>query len=348
MKKQIQVPTARQLPSGAWNVQLRIDGQSISITESTQDKAVAKALAIKKGILKTKAKVPNKTVSAAIDDYISARANVLSPSTIRGYRAIQKGRFQPMMQRGIGTITQAQWQRAVNQEAGLVSAKTLTNAWRFLSSVITETTGEKITVRLPQVIQKDRPFLEPEQIPVFVEAVKGTSIEIPALLALSSLRRSELLSLRWEDVDLKKGILRVNGAAVYDENSKLVMKPETKNKTSRRLVPIIPPLREALEAAERKGEYVVTLKPASMYSHINRVCKANGLPEVGIHGLRHSFASLAYHLEIPEKIAMEIGGWSNDQTMHKIYTHIAKTDLAKHTQTLSNFFDSNKNANANC
>ncbi len=35
-KSNVKIPTARQLPSGNWFVQLRIDGRSISITKPTQ------------------------------------------------------------------------------------------------------------------------------------------------------------------------------------------------------------------------------------------------------------------------------------------------------------------------
>ena len=342
----IKIPTARQLPSGKWCVQLRIDGRSITITRDKEDQAIAEALAVKKGIMKAKAAKPKKKVTEAIDDYISCRSNVLSPATVRGYRFIQRGRFQTMMQRDIGAVTQEQWQRAVNAEAKLCSAKTLQNAWRFLSSVIVEATGEKITVRLPQVKPNEHPFLTPDQIPAFVEAIHGMPVEIPALLALSSMRRSELLDLRWENVDLENGIITVSGAAVYGEGGVLVRKKENKNRTSTRLIPIIPPLRAALEAAQRKSDYVVTMSPAGMFQQINRICEANNLPKVGIHGLRHSFASLAYHLNVPEKVAMEIGGWANDQTMRKIYTHIAQQDVAAHAKTFTAFFD-NKNDNAN-
>lgn len=79
-----------------------------------------------------------------------------------------------------------------------------------------------------------------------------------------------------------------------------------------------------------------------IYKHINRICAKNGLPEVGIHGLRHSFASLAYKLDMPEKIAMQIGGWANDQTMRKIYTHLAQEQIADHSQAFVGFFAQSK------
>lgn len=338
----MKTPKARRLPSGSWFCRVRVDGKDIGITRATEKEAVAEAMAIKAGIKEAKLHPKKKTVTQAIDDYIESRQNILSPSTIRGYRAIQSGRFQQMMHKEIFNVTQEQWQRAVDLESRIVSAKTLTNAWRFVSSVISESTGQHFTIRLPQIIPSDRQWLTPTQIPIFVAAIKGCSIEIPALLALSSLRRSELLNLRWEDVDLKNDVLRINGAAVYDTEGNLVRKRETKNQTSRRIVPIIPPLKEALENAEQTGNFVVTLHPNTIYQHINRICNANDLPQVGIHGLRHSFASLAYHLKMPEKIAMQIGGWSNDQTMRKIYTHLAQEDLKKHAQSFTDFFREKK------
>ena len=109
----MKIPKARKLPSGKWCVQLRIDGRSITITRDKEEQAIAEALAVKKGIVKAKAAKPKKKVTEAIDDYISCRSNVLSPATVRGYRFIQRGRFQTMMQRDIGAVTQEQWQRAL-------------------------------------------------------------------------------------------------------------------------------------------------------------------------------------------------------------------------------------------
>lgn len=334
----MKIPKARQLPSGAWFCRVRADGQDIAITRPTEKEAIAEAMAIKAGIKKAAKQPQRKTVKQAINDYIDARRNILSPATIRGYARIRDNRFNSMMNKDISSITQEQWQRAVNAEAKKYSPKTLTNSWRFLASVIHESTGKQISVRLPQIVHNPRPWLTPEQILVFVDVIKGTSIEIPALLALSSLRSSELLDLKWEDIDLGNKIIRVTGAAVFDENDKLIHKNENKNAASRRIVPIIPPLEAALLAAPHKGEYVVTLSYKWLYASINRRCSENNLPRVGLHGLRHSFASLAYHLQIPEKVAMRIGGWSNDQTMRKIYTHLSQNDVARHANSFSNFF----------
>lgn len=334
----MKIPKARQLPSGAWFCRVRIDGQDVSITRPTEKEAIAEAMAVKAGIKEAEKRPRKKTLSQAIDDYIEARRNILSPATIRGYKTIQSNRFQALMRRDIREITPEQWQRAVNLEAKSVSAKTLTNSWRFVASVVAEATGQRLNIRLPQIIPAQRPWLTPEEIPVFVAAVKGDKAEIPALLALSSLRRSEIVGLRWSDIDLARGVLTVNGSAVPDEHNKIVYKRETKNANSRRVVPIIPPLKAALAAARPVGEYVIRYHPATIMNQVNRVCENNGLPKVGLHGLRHSFASLAYHLGMSEKVAMEIGGWADDRTMHKIYTHISNQSVSAAAQAFTNFF----------
>lgn len=338
----MKIPKAQKLPSGSWCIRVQINGKRHCITKPTEKACIAEAVALKTGVMEVEKRRDILTVREAIDEYIQNRANILSPSTIAGYRNIQRLRFQLMMERDIRTITQSQWQRAVNLEARTISAKTLKNSWMFISAVIYDLTGDRVTLRLPQVIPADRPWLTPEQIPVFVAAIKGDRIEIPALLALSSLRRSELLNLRWTDIDMDKELIKVAGAAVYDANRQLVRKKQTKNRSSRRTVPMIPPLVDALERAKRKEEYLVTGDPNAIANRINRICERNGLPKVGFHGLRHSFASLALHVGMKEETAMKIGGWSDYQTMKKIYTHISEHDMHQETQNYMNFFTQKK------
>ena len=87
--------------------------------------------------------------------------------------------------------------------------------------------------------------------------------KITALLAISSLRRSEIAALDWDsgDIDLKYGWIHVRGAVVPDKDHKLVKKDENKNETSRRDVPIIEPLHRALSAVEHKTGQVVPQHP---------------------------------------------------------------------------------------
>lgn len=362
MKKQIKVPTARQLPSGKWFVQLRIDGQSISITRDKEDQAIAEALAVKKGIIKAKTSSQSAlTLYDAIDDYIKQRENVLSPATIAGYKVIQRNRFKSLHKVKVTEINSIKWQKAVNAEAKtvvqaetenkppkLISAKTLKNSAMFVQTVIAEYGGEKLSARLPQVVPNDLPWLTPEQIPTFLDAIKGSKYEIPALLALSSLRQSEIIAMQWKNIDLDAGVLIVQGAAVKGDDGKVVQKKENKNLSSRRTVPfLIPQLRDAVQQKERNPDgYVYPHYSNVLRLNINRICEKAGLPAVGVHGLRRSFASLCYHLEISEAVTMISGGWSDFRTMRKIYTKISESDIQSQAKKFTQFFE-NANTNAN-
>lgn len=335
----MKVPKAKQLPSGSWRVQVRIGEKRVSITEPTEKACIARALAVQQELLAPVDRSQKPTLTVAIDHYIEARQNILSPATIRGYRTIQKNRFQTAMPKRINGITDKEWQRLINAEAKLCSSKTLKNAWGLVSSVLSAEMGQPPSVTLPQVISDTRGFLDPDQIKVFLKAAQGTKCEIAALLALHSLRCSEILALTWDNIDLGNNIIHVRGAVVPDENNKYIHKKENKNSTSRREVPImIPRLAELLQNATRAEGAIVRCHPNTLRVSFNKICASANLPEVGTHGLRHSFASLAYYLNMPEKIAMQIGGWSNDATMRKIYTHVSQKYVLNYQNVMASFY----------
>lgn len=340
----MKIPKIRQLPSGAYTCQLRVNGQSISITDERRDVVEAKAYAYKSGLMAAQtADGGNITLGNAIDFYIESRKNTLSPSTIRGYRIIRNTRFQSLMARKLSTLNSHICQTACDNETKNVASKTVANSWHLISAVISEYLGQTIKVRLPQKQKNERPFLSPEQIPVFVEAVKGSTVEIPALLALSSLRLSEILALTYQAIDIKKQTIKVSGAMVLGDGNVMVKKKTNKNLSSARTVPIFIP--ELYDCLCREKEVHAPIDPLTLlsrqeiYYQINSICKKNDLPLVGVHGLRHSFASLAYSLDVPELVAMQIGGWSDFGTMRRIYTHIAETQKQKNVAELAAFFN---------
>lgn len=342
----MKVPEPRKLSSGKWFIQLRLGGESISVSDYSKKECIKQAQFIKAEYLAGKRQRAAKpapeapTLSEAADNYLAKRSNTLSPSTIRGYRTIQKHRFQDTMPRRLNEIADSEWQEIVNAEAALCSPKTLKNAWGFIRSVVEDETGRfPPEVARPAVAPANKAFLTPEQIKVFVAAVSETKFAIPALLALSSLRISEIAALDWKDIPKSPKFIRVSGATVRNEHNKLVRKPQNKNVTSTRNVPImIPELSAALERDRKPAGPVMPYGQNCLRDGIRRICTENGLPEVGVHGLRHSFASLAYHLQIPEKIAMEIGGWADAATMNRIYTHIAQSDITRYQNAMTRFY----------
>ena len=343
-KQGIKLPSVERLPSGSYRTRCMVDGQRISITADTEKEVIAQYMAMKHGVIEAKKekKPQHKTLEQALTDYIESRKDYRSPSTIYGYERIKKNNFRHAMQYDVFATTDEQWQQAIRAEKQLGrSPKYIKNAWSLVAASIEAATGRRPKVLLYQKEAKQREYLEPDQVDIFVKAVKGTPIEIPALLCLSSLRRSELLALTWDKVDLKKKVIHIHGAKVRSVDG-LVDKAQNKTDKSRRTIPIIPPLLEALKKADRVSNHVVTMTPDMILKNMKELCEANGLPPVGLHGLRHSFASRAYHLGIPEMIAAEIGGWNDLSTMRNIYTHLSQSDIAKRAQDFSDYFDQNK------
>lgn len=337
---EIRLPKIKQLPSGAWHTRVLIEDRRVSITKDTYDECVAEYLALKNKITEAKDRQSGKniTLKEAVNKYIDARRGKKSPSTVYGYIRYRDNTFQRMMASNVYKTADRQWQAAIDEEKALGrSPKYIKNAWGLMSAAIAAETGKRPDVILYPKEKKERPYLDPDQIDIFVSAVKGQPIEIPALLCLSSLRRSEVLALKWENVDLKHKVIYVRGSKVRGESG-MSVKAQNKTDKSRRPVPIIPPLFDALSAAPRENDFIVTAAPSTLFKYINLVCRENGLPEVGLHGLRHSFASIAYHMGIPEMIAAEIGGWKDLGTMHKIYTHLAEKDITKRAQDFTNYF----------
>ena len=342
----MKIPKARKLSSGNYFIRLRLGGEEICITESTEKECIRQAQFAKSEYLagkrEKKEKIESITLKDACERFIDSRKNSLSPSTIRGYKYIVDNRFQSLMDRNVREIKESEWIVSVNKEAALCSPKTIKNAWGFIASVLKrELKIVPPAVTLPQIPPNERPFLSAEQIKIFVDAIKGTDVEIPALLGLSSMRRSEICALRWENIDLKKRLIHIKGAAVYDESDVLVQKKTNKNTSSTRTIPIMmDELYNALEAAKQPSGLVVTCYPNVIRNRINRICEQNDLPKVGTHGLRHSFASLAKHLGMPEQLTMQIGGWSDYQTMRKIYTHISQKDADSYRNAMAAFYNS--------
>ena len=328
----MRVPTPKR-KGNIWFSQIVVNGERVYISADSEEEYYAKAKAAKTQQIEIKKAPPKLKLGEAIDNYIKDNDAVLSPSTINAYKSYRKTRFNGYMVKDVSEIN---WQQMVNEEAKLVKPKTVHNAWRLVTGALAHANVEFTPVNLPQKVKADRPWLDYEQIKIFLDKIHGKPYELGALLALNGLRRSELLHLTAEDVDTGNGIIHVRGASVIGLNNKLTDKQTNKNKTSARDVHIvIPRLNELVRG--KKGR-LITTNPTTLYGLINKLCARSGLPEVGVHGLRHSFASLAYHLKWSESTTMREGGWANTDTVHRIYTHLANADANADIERMKSFF----------
>jgi integrase len=163
----------------------------------------------------------------------------------------------------------------------------------------------------------------------------------PAFLTLvtTGLRRSELLGLRWADVDLEAGSLRVRQVVSLDRYTPFLAEPKTAR--SRRVVALDAGTVAALRARRRQQleERVsagpaweqtdlvfatltgAILHPQTLSGAFERAAKKAGLPPIGIHGLRHSHASLGLANNVPLVIMSERLGHSSVAITGDVYSH---------------------------
>lgn len=338
------IPEPKETPSG-WRIQLRINGQSIPVLADTPKECKRQA-----ALIKAQAQAAGKpvkkcdlTLSQAIDAYIAALPPDISPATLRAYRNIQRKRFPDLMSMRVASITPASLQRALNSELSVFSRKTVKNAFVLVKTVL-ETNGvevpKKLAIDRKERKKKDPIWLEPDEIKKFVAAAADDPLCVPMLLALMSMRISEIDALRWENIPPHPEFIRTSGVRIMDEHHHWVTLAEHKTIESDRSVPLlIPELRAAIERDRKPSGKLLDIHQNTLRSAVERTCARAGVKRVTVHQLRHSFASLSAHLRIPAEISMEIGGWSNDKTMNEIYTHIARSDIERYKNEMWKFYN---------
>lgn len=331
--KSIHVPKPKLTPNGRYQGQLMCHGQRQYIVEDTEAAYYAVAKAFKSGVLKIEKKkpqlAPDITLHDVVTKYIHDNEPVLSPSTASGYGKIARVNFQEYINMDVKKIP---WQTMISEEANRLSPKTVRNAWALIKSSLEYSKLPVPSVKLPKLVQNEREFLDYEQIQVFLEAIKGHPYELIYLLALHSLRDSELKALTRES--FRDGFIIINGARVRTKQG-LEFKKANKTEKSRRNVPImIDRVNELID----KWEFPISTVNCVINRNLKKVCANNGLPDISLHCLRHSFASLAYHLKWSEKTTMRIGGWSTPDVVNRIYTHLAEHDLNDDIRKMKEFY----------
>lgn len=340
----LKIPNPIQLPSGKWRIQIMVDGKRHGSTFDTPEEALFWASGVKTRSIEEDIPKRDVTVKRAFADYIFSRSNILSPSTVKSYKNIQENYFKSLMPRKAVTIKRSDIQKEINDMASDRSNKTIKNAVALLLSVLsdyTEIDSRKLTY--PARVPKEHSFLEAGDIAKLLDVCRGDRIEAPVLFALLlGLRRSEICALEWSDIDFPKKTVSVTKALVPNEKNEYVLKRTTKTERSRRVLDMPDYLAARLQiirdASNKQSGRITKMNPNDIYNHFKVLCDRNNIPFVGIHGLRHTNASIMLSIGITTKLAMARGGWSNEATLQNIYQHIFSSDKQIADEKMNEYF----------
>ena len=340
---------AKKLPSGSWRVQVYdytdADGRRHYESFTSDDKAEAEYQAAEFSRDKKRKRIPrNLTLSEAIDEYIRIKDSVLSPTTISGYKKIKRNNLQVIMSVPLKKITPELVQQVINDEAKKtsrrgkpMSPKSIANIHGLLASVLGMFCPDlHLSTKLPAKIKKFKELLPPE---IIFDVVRGTEIELPVLLAMwLSFSMSEIRGIKKSSI--ANGYIRIQGVIV-DVDNKPTPKEATKAFARTRQLQIPAYINTLIEAAMSKteGEYLIPMSGQAIYKRFSRLLEKANLPHMTFHELRHVNASVMLQLGVPDKYAMERGGWSSTKTMKTIYQHTYSTEREEVDRRINEYFE---------
>jgi integrase len=185
--------------------------------------------------------------------------------------------------------------------------------------------------------------LDEEQVRLFLAEAKRSSRFYPLYLTaiLTGLRRSELMGLRWSDVDLARATLSIRQVFLRVGRQQVFGQP--KSATSRRTIALPPVVVDELrklraEQEERRrllGDLyhdhgLVFCQPNGKPLHaadivrgdFRRVLARAGLPRIRFHDLRHSHATLLLSQGVHPKVVQERLGHATPGFTLAVYSHV--------------------------
>lgn len=333
---------AKKLPSGNWRVQVYANKERKSFTAPTRKEAELMALEWLNG---KKLSTDKKTVGQCIDDYINSKRNVLSPTTIDGYERSKKNCLSELCDIPVNSLTAIDVQKHVNQLSLTKSPKTVRNAHGLLVSVLNVYAPElHLHTTLPAIQKKIKRLPTAETV---IAAIIGTEIELPCMLAIwEGLRMSEIRGLKKSDIH--DGILTIHKTVVTVAGEHIT-KDSTKTYESTRQIRLSDYLQSLITALPADQNEFTLLSGQAIYKRFTRLLEANGIEHMTFHDLRHLNASTMLALGVPDKYAMERGGWSSPHIMKSVYQHTFSAEREIIDKKIDDYFNSIvKDCTRNC
>ena len=230
-----------------------------------------------------------------------------------------------------------------------LSVKTVRNINQMISSALNCAVEQRLIPAnptkgcvLPKLERKEMKILPPESLGTFFEEARRSGVfELYYIDLATGLRRGELLGLKWNDIDLDKGIIHVR-RQVLRQNGKVVEAP-LKTKNSYRNIAVGADTVKVLKGMEQKDEYVFPspyggpMSPDSVLHMLQRVLKRAGLERIRFHDLRHTFSVLALQNGVDVKtLSAMLGHYSAGFTLDT-YAHVTTSMQKQAANAVGNF-----------
>ncbi len=170
----------------------------------------------------------------------------------------------------------------------------------------------------------------------------------------TGMRRGEALGVRWQDIDLDDGVLRVR-QAVGSVKGRVEIKG-LKNKAARRTIPLAEPLIVALKQHKRAqnerrlahadvwhdNDLVFTtdvgqpINPDNLQTDYRRLIQAAGVRRIRVHDLRHTYVSLALQAGVNIRVISELVGHSDIRVTLGTYAHVMPEQRIESVKKIGN------------
>jgi integrase len=273
------------------------------------------------------------------------------PSAIRGYEAALVRRVLPEL----GVVRLSDIRRIDLQDfadrlcAEGLDASTVRNTLMPLRAIfrralargdvaVNPTTG----LELPAVDGRRDRIASPAEAAALLAALPERDRALWATALYAGLRRGELLALRWEDVDLANGVIRVERS--WDAKEGIIA---PKSRAASRTVPIGAVLRDylvehKLRSGHRVGlafgrSYAQPFTPSNVRKRANAAWQRAGLEPIGLHECRHTFASLMIAAGVNAKALSTYMGHSSVTITYDRYGHLMPGNETEAAQLLDGY-----------
>lgn len=340
---------AKRLPSGSWSCQayshtITVNGKQKRVYErfTAPTRKEAEYMAAEFQMNKSRrTSSETMTVAQAIESYIDSKSNILSPSTVKSYRSLQKNHYQQIGDIPLKKLTRQMVQREFNLYAASLSPKTCRNLRGLLSAALGMYFPEfNLKISMPEKEKKEILIPTEAELRCMLSCARNTPLYLPILLAFSmGLRRGEICGLRWKDIDFEKHTLHVHTSLVENEHKEWVEKPP-KSYSGNRVLDIPSFVYNDLKSMcpKNKQERITDLLPKNITNLFPGFLRRSGLPRYRFHDLRHYYASVMLANNVPDKYAMKRMGHSTNSMIKNVYQHIITQKDQEVSVVMNQFF----------